>query len=284
MSVRFATRYRSMRAVGRWLGAALGVLLMGGAPGEAREYVIGAGDVLAISVLENKDLDTVATVNPGGKITFPLVGEVQTAGLTAAELAARLTTELGKSIKNPVVTVSLREVNSYRIYFLGKVAKPGIHFNKSEVTLLQALSLAGGLTEGADLSLAFVARGTEKLPVDFHRLIREGDLSQNIVLDPEDIVVIPDNPRNMVYIMGEVKQPGSFPLSQDRGLSVLKAIAQAGGFTNFAAPSRTVILRESGERKGTIRVDVDDLIKRPDESQDTLLQAGDIVIVPQSLF
>src|SRR5574341_2589964 len=178
------------------------------APAEAKEYVIGAADLIAISVLDNKDLDTVATVTPGGKIAVPLIGDIQAAGLTIQELTDRLTQEFGKKVKTPQVTVTLREVNSYRIYFLGRVGKPGIQASKSEVTLLQALSMAGGIQEGTDLSLAYVARGKERLPVDFVKLLREGALSQNVTLNPDDIVVVPDNPQNVIYVMGEVKQPG----------------------------------------------------------------------------
>jgi len=85
-------------------------------------------------------------------------------GLTAAELTQRLTDEYAKKVKSPVVTVSLREVNSYRFYFVGKVAKPGMYASRSEVTLLQAISIAGGILDGADLAQAYVARGKDRVP------------------------------------------------------------------------------------------------------------------------
>src|SRR5512146_2993096 len=147
-------------------------------PAVAKEYVIGVADVIAVSALVNRDLDAVATVNPGGKIALPLVGEVQAAGLTAAELTQRLTDEYAKKVKSPVVTVSLREVNSYRFYFVGRVARPGMYTSRSEVTLLQAISMAGGILDGADLAQAYVARGKDRVPVDFVRLMRQGDLTQ----------------------------------------------------------------------------------------------------------
>ena len=216
------------------------------APLFAAEYVIGAGDILFISVLAEKELDTVATVTPGGKISFPLVGDVQAAGLTAEELADQLTRPLGKKIRNPSVSVSLREINSYRVYTLGSVERPGVVASKSVINLLQALALAGGVTPGADLSLAYVARGSEKPDVDFRKLLMEGDLSQNIELKPEDVVVLPANPRNRVFIMGEVQNPGAFPLDRESQFTILKAIAGAGGFSEFAKPSKTIILREDG--------------------------------------
>jgi polysaccharide export outer membrane protein len=247
----------------------------------AAEYVIGAGDILFISVIGDKDLDTVATVNPGGKISFPLVGDVQAAGLTAEELADQLARSLSKKIRNPSVSVSLREINSYRVYTLGSIEKPGVVASKSVVNLLQALALAGGVTPGADLSLAYVARGSEKLDVDFRKLLMEGDLSQNIELKPEDVVVLPANPRNAVFIMGEVKNPGTFPLDRESQFTILKALAGAGGFSEFAKPSNTIILREDGATKRIIPVDVDEIVENPQIAKDILLQPGDVVIVPQ---
>ena len=253
-------------------------------PALAKEYVIGVADVVAISVLDNRDLDTVASVNPGGKIALPLIGEVQAAGLTAAELTQRLTDEYAKKVKAPQVTVSLREVNSYRFYFVGKVAKPGMYMSRSEVTLLQAISMAGGLLDGVDLAQAYVARGTQRVPVDFVRLMRQGDLTQNITLNPDDTIVLPDNPQHVIYVMGEVKQPGMLPFVKERNWTATKAVAAVGGFSQYASRGRSYIIREEGGRKLTIPIDFNDLMKNPEAGKDVPLSAGDILVVPQSLF
>lgn len=256
-------------------------LLLAVAPLLAAEYVIGAADVLFISVLGNKDLDTVSSVTPGGKISFPLVGDVQAAGLTAEELADALTRMLSEKIKSPVVSVSLREINSYRVYVLGGVAKPGVLSSKSEITLLQALALAGGLTPGADLTLGYVARGNRRLDADFRKLVMQGDLSQNIILKPEDVVVVPASPKNAVFVMGEVRNPGTIPLEQEGGYTILQVLARAGGFSQFAKPSRTVIIREEGSGKQIIPVDVQKIIDNPQGAKDVVLKPGDVVFVPQ---
>lgn len=253
-------------------------------PATAKEYVIGVADVVAVSVLDNRDLETIATVNPGGKIALPLIGEVQAAGLTAAELTRRLTDEYAKKVKSPQVTVSLREVNSYRFYFVGKVAKPGMYTSRSEVTLLQAISIAGGILEGVDLAQAYVARGTERVPVDFVRLMRQGDLTQNITLNPDDTIVLPDNPQHVIYVMGEVKLPGMLPFVKERNWTATKAVAAVGGFSQYAARGRSYIIREEGGRKITIPIDFNDLMKNPEAGKDVPLSAGDILVVPQSLF
>jgi len=250
----------------------------------AKEYVIGAADVIAISVLDNKDLDTVVSVTPGGKIAVPLVGDVQAAGLTVTELTDRLRQELAKKVKSPQITVSLREVNSYRIYFLGRVGRPGILTSKSEVTVLQALAMAGGIQEGADLSLAYVARGTERVPVDFVKLLRNGDLSQNITLAPDDTVVFPDNPLNVIYVMGEVPHSGMLPFVKERNWTALKALAAVGGFSQYAGKSKSYLIREGGGGKTTIPIDFNDLMRNPGAGKDVPLIPGDILIVPQSLF
>lgn len=255
--------------------------IAGAAPAFAKEYLIGAGDVISIQVLDNKELDTVLAVAPGGKITVPLIGDVQAAGTTLGELTDRLTQEFAKKIKVPQVTVTLREVNSYRIYFLGKVAKPGVLSSKSEITLLQAISMAGGLQDGADLSLAYVARGTERVPIDFVKLLRNGDLTQNITLNPEDTVVIPDNPRNVVYVTGEVKTPGMLQWAKERGMTALQAVVAVGGFTQFAARGKANLLRDEGGRRMTIPIDFNDLMRA---GKDIPLNPGDILIVPQSMF
>ena len=175
-------------------------------------------------------------------------------------------------------------MNSYRVYFLGRVARPGILTSKSEITLLQGLAMAGGFQEGADLSLAYVARGKERVPVDFIKLLRQGDLSQNITLEPDDTVVLPDNPLNVLYVMGEVKQPGALPLSQDRAWTALKAVAAVGGFTQFARKSRATLIREEGGRRNILPIDFDDLMRSPEAGKDVPLKPGDILIIPQSLF
>jgi len=250
----------------------------------AKDYLIGVADVIAVSVLDNRELDAVATVNPGGKIALPLVGEVQASGLTAAELTQRLTDEYAKKVKSPVVTVSLREVNSYRFYFVGKVAKPGMYASRSEVTLLQAISIAGGILDGADLAQAYVARGKDRVPVDFVRLMRQGDLTQNITLNADDTIVLPDNPQHVIYVMGEVKLPGMLPFVKERNWTATKAVAAVGGFTQFAGKGRSYIIREDGGRKLMIPIDFNDLMKNPEAGKDVPLSAGDILVVPQSLF
>jgi polysaccharide export outer membrane protein len=248
----------------------------------SKEYIIGVGDILHISVLDNNELESVVTVRPDTQITFPLIGDIQAAGLTAPELARRITDMLAAKVRNPTVTVSLREIGSYRVYVLGKATKSGVYYSRSELTLLQALAMAGGIAEGTDLSSAYIVRGTQRIPVNLIKLLREVDTAHNPALMPEDIIVLPDTPKlkNLIVVMGEVNKPGVYALNQDEEMSTVQAIALAGGFTPFASQSRVTVIRDDGTKKSTIRVDVKDLLKYPESAKGLVLRPGDTVVVP----
>src|SRR5262249_44624731 len=148
--------------------------------------------------------------------------------------------------------------------------------------------------ERGDLSNAFVIRGKERIPVDLRRLIQKGDVSQNLMIRHEDMIVIPDagDLQNSVFIMGEVTRPGSY--SRAETLTLMKLVSMAGGFTQFAAPSRITILRENGvegsngdskgepKAKPKIRLsfNANAIQRNPEAHPDPALQPGDVVVVP----
>jgi polysaccharide export outer membrane protein len=249
-------------------------------PVTSTEYRIGPGDVLAISVWDQKDLDQVTTVHPDGKISLLLIGEVQAGGLTVAELTSSLAALYGRKVHAAEVTVVVREVRSRSVFFVGGVVKPGPLPLTGDLTLLQAISVAGGLAPSADLEAAFVLRNNERIPVDFQRLIQKGDVSQNITLAPGDTIVVPI--ADVVYVQGEVRNPGLIKYSSD--LTMLKAIAQAGGFTPLAASKRVTLLRSDGPSRTHLRVNVSEMMSGPEAARDVPLRPSDIIIVPQRLF
>jgi polysaccharide export outer membrane protein len=116
--------------------------------------------------------------------------------------------------------------------------------------------------------------------VDFARLIQKGDVTQNIQILPGDTIIVPI--AEAVFVQGEVRAPGIVKFSKN--LTVLRAIAQAGGLTQLAAGNRVSVLRSEGEKKQNLRVNVNDVIKNPESTPDMILQPNDIVIVPQRLF
>src|SRR5437870_4139665 len=185
-SVDMTQHYDWLRGVALFLtlgavATGLGLLSMGPAWSD-EEYVIGVDDVLHIQGWDNKDLDQNVTVRPDGRISFPLVGEIRASGLTSSQLAELLSTQLGKWVKNPNVSVVVREIRSLRVFFFGQVTRPGVYPIKPGTPVLRALPIAGGLAPGADLSAAYIVRDNQRIPVDLRRLVQDADLSQNIPL------------------------------------------------------------------------------------------------------
>jgi polysaccharide export outer membrane protein len=259
--------------------ALLAIVVLAGAPA-AVEYRIGPDDQLAVSLWDNRELDHVVAVRPDGKISLPLIGEVQAGGLTVNELTTELNTSYRRFVEHANATVMVREIKSRTVYFVGGFGKPGTHQLTQDLTLLQAISVAGGLAPTADLESSFVLRGSNKIPVDFVKLIQQGDISQNIALQPGDTVVVPV--AEVVYIQGEVKVPGIVKFESD--LTIVSAIAKAGGFTTLAAGNRVTLLRASGQEKQSLQVDVREIMARPGAVKDVQLKPKDIVIIPQRLF
>ena len=244
------------------------------------DYRIGIDDVLMVTVLDQKDLEQVVFVRPDGKISLQLVGEVQAGGLTVSELASRLTTLYGRTVRGAQVTVGIRAIHSRPVFFLGGVAKPGPMQLTQDLTLLQALSAAGGPLATADLESAYVVRGETRIQVNIQRMLQKGDTTQNIKKQPGDTIVIPS--ADAVYVQGEVKTPGQVKFAKE--LTIVTAIAAAGGFTQLAAPGRVTVMRNDGGKKETFRVNVNDIMSNPTETKDVPLRPNDIVIVPQRLF
>lgn len=272
-----------MRCLRRLLvpsSALLWILFTAPAQGADDAYVIGAADALEIQVWDNKDLNQVVFVRPDGKISLPLIGEIQAGGRTVQQLQDALAEVYTKSVKAANVTVIVREIKSRPVYFIGGFAKPGVEQLTRDLTLLQAVSIAGGLLPTADGDSGFVLRGDRRIPVDFTRLIQKGDVSQNLKLEVGDSIVVPI--ADAVYVHGEVKTPGAVKATSD--LTVLKAISQVGGVTPLAASSRVEILRSQGDKRERIKADLDKMMRSPDENPDVRLKPNDIVFVPQRLF
>jgi polysaccharide export outer membrane protein len=258
----------------------LSILPAAPARGADEAYVVGTGDVLEIQVWDNKELNQIVFVRPDGKISLPLVGEMQAGGQTVQQLQETLNQAYAKTVKGASVTVIVKEIKSRPVYFIGGFAKPGVEQLTRDLTLLPAISIVGGLLPTADGENGFILRGGKRIPVDFTRLIQKGDVSQNLPLQVGDSVVAPV--ADSVYVHGEVKTPGAIKSTSD--LTVLRAISQVGGVTPLGARGRVEILRGPGEKKERIVVDVDKMMGAPNENPDVRLKPGDIIFVPQRLF
>jgi polysaccharide export outer membrane protein len=158
-------------------------------------YVIGAQDVLDINVWKEPDVSRVVPVRPDGKISLPLLNDVQAAGLTPAQLAAQITESLKKYVTSPQVTVIVATINSQRVYILGEVTRPGAFPLLPGMSVLQALSSAGGFTQFAKVKSIFVRRlenGKEtKYPFNYREVINGKRPEQDILLKAGDTIVVP---------------------------------------------------------------------------------------------
>jgi polysaccharide export outer membrane protein len=283
-------------------------------------FTLGPGDQLEIEIMDssppraaesptsraagNSSSRPVVIVGPDGKIYFNLLPGLDVWGLTLAQTRSLLEKELAKYVKNdPQIAVTLRVVGSKYIWLLGRLNKPGIYPLAGPTTLLESLALAGGTSrsasqvtteELADLRHSFVVRQGQFLPVDFYRLLREGDTSQNIYLKPDDFVYVPSALAQEVTVLGAVRYPRTVAYADQ--MTLVSAIANANGplkydilarsdpgpFTKDAYLSHVAIVRGSLAEPQIAVVDYTAIVKG--RASDVRLEPGDIVYVPNSPY
>jgi len=265
----------------------LGCILPGaqGFSADSGDYLVGEGDLLKIAVYEHPDLTVEARISGDGKITLPLIGEVSLGGLTlsGAEKVIRQRYADGFII-SPQVSVFIREYKSKKVTVLGEFIKPGLVELTKNSTLLEVISSAGGITDKAGETLHIQRKvmkpGSGKdtdvtITVELKRLLEDGDVKMNIQVRDGDSIYVPK--AAFVYVNGEVKSPGAYKIT--KGLTVLKAVTVAGGFTQKASKGRTKIIRKTVKEgkalfgETTIDANMEDIVL-PD----------DIVYVPESIF
>ncbi len=176
------------------------------------EYIIGVDDILFISVWQNKDLDQEAAVRQDGKIAVLLIGDVQAEGLSVSQLDQLITEKLKDYIKYPEVSVTIRKIGGKKVILLGEVNKPGVYAVTGKSSVLELVALANGYTKDAVMSSVVLIRGGLQKPVgyrlDLVKAMKKGDLSQNMLLEPEDIVYIPRTfISNVSYVMTQILSP-----------------------------------------------------------------------------
>jgi protein involved in polysaccharide export with SLBB domain len=259
-------------------------------------YTLGPGDKLEIELLSDPASKTTTVVAPDGKVYFNLLPGLDVWGLTLGQAKARLEHELARYVRDqPQVSLVLRDVESRHVWILGNVQAPGIYPLAAPMTLLEALSLAGGTLslssfrqaeafgasdELADLQRSFIMRDGKMLPVDFQRLIHRGDLSQNIYLQPGDFIYLPAAAAREVYVLGAVTEPRAVPFKQ--GMTVASAIASAYGTINGAYLQHVAVVRGSLSHPQIAVVDYKYVIRGL--AADVPLESHDIVYVPFSPY
>jgi polysaccharide biosynthesis/export protein len=259
-------------------------------------FTLGPGDRLEIEVLGDPASRAITVVAPDGKLYFNFLEGIDVWGATIAQAKASLENQLANYVREkPQVSIILRGVESKRIWVLGRVQAPGVYAMAAPMTLLEAISMAGGTLslanyrdqeaaginqEMADLRHSFVIRQGKVLPVDFEHLLNRGDLSQNIYLQPDDFVYLPAARAKVVYVLGAVTQPRSITYSE--GMTVAGAVASAYGTLKGAYMHHVAVIRGSLAEPQVTIVDYKNAIKG--EAQDMALLPHDIVYVPFSPY
>jgi polysaccharide biosynthesis/export protein len=162
-----------------------------------KEYIIGPEDVLEITVWRNQDLSKIVAVRPDGRISMPLIGDVTAVGRTPSQLTEEIASRLKEFKESPSIAIVVKEVNSYAVFILGEVQKPGKYPLKSKTTLLQGITIAGGFTPTAARNKMVLFRfldngtGDERMKASYDDIVLRDGSRQNVELKPGDTVVVP---------------------------------------------------------------------------------------------
>ena len=268
------------------------------APDLRASYILGPDDQLVISALDADEISNKPVrIDMSGNIRLPMVGRLRAAGLTLAQLEADLSSRLKTYIVDPDVSVNISEFRSQPVSVIGSVKNPGVHQLQGRKTLVEILSLAGGLADDAGHTLKITRRlehGPIPLPsaapdsssqfsvasVSLKSIMEARNPEENIVIRPFDVVSVPR--AEMVYVTGQVLRSGGFVLHERETLSVLQALSLAGGLDKSAAPNNARILRASSDPGGRTEIPVD--LKRilAGQSVDVSLKSEDILFIPGS--
>lgn len=275
-----------------------------GVPGPAdggdltRSYTLGPEDVLSIKVLNVVEMgETPYAIDLKGKVNLPIIGEVQAAGLSIDEFRVVLAEKFKDYVRNPGVIISVTEFRSQPISVLGAVVNPGIHQIRGRRTLFEVISEAGGLKADAGNVIKITRRkefGDVPLPqattdstkqfsigeVTIRSIMQAQSPAENITVKPFDVVTVPK--AELVYIIGDVRKPGGFPLTEKPTVSLLEALAMAEGLERTAGPKNSKILRMTAGSSARTEIPVDVRKILSGQETDIPLYPNDILFIPNS--
>jgi polysaccharide export outer membrane protein len=251
-------------------------------------YRLGPGDVIEIEIMGDAQARAAATVGPDGKIYYSLLPGLSAWGLTLSETSDVLKSEMAKFIRaTPEPAVVLRSVASKRFSVMGAVPNPGVYTLAAPMTLLEAISLAGGVPtasgttdDAIDFSKSFILRDGQFLPVDLERLLKRGDLTQNVYVEAGDLVFLRPVSVPTIYVFGAVNSPNILPFNRNRTLAT--TIITAGGLQKYAQRTHVAIVRGGLTQPHIADVNYHAIVTG--EAPDVPLEPGDIVYVPLSPF
>ena len=251
------------------------------------QYRVGPQDILTFTVWDHPELTIPAgefrsaeiqghLVNAEGKIFFPYVGEIEVGGRTLEQIRRELTAKLSKYIKDPQLDVRVASFRSKKVNVTGQVKTPGFFpVTDMPMTLVEALTAAGGGTPEASLRRVQVVRDGVARTFNVQALLERGDMSQNLLLQDGDIVYVPENSWFAVHMIGAVNEPGAVPMPSGR-LNLAEAITLSGGFDRIEADtSRVFVFRGSYENPSVYWLDA--------KSPDAMLLATQFQMQPQDV-
>ena len=272
------------------------------AQAQMEAYRMGPRDVISLTIYAGGELQNQVdlTISEKGTINVPFIGPVQAADLTILELEKIIAKPLAQDyFVNPDVIVSVKEYHSLQYFISGAVKSPGLYEMTSKASLLELIAKAGGVVPERG-NVAYIQRKSaevdakrrnanglasqnDSIKVDLKKLLDQGDMTQNRGLESGDVVYIPPEKtlnlaESKIYVGGEVKKPGIFDYQP--GLTALNACIMAGGFTKFAAPNRTRVIRQQGDQQIILKIDLNDVKKG--KIEDVKLLPGDRIQVPET--
>jgi polysaccharide export outer membrane protein len=252
---------------------------------QVSSYVVGPLDVLAIDVYSQPTLRGNYPVDADGTFTFPLLGRTKVGGLTLREVEELLRVQLANGfLKNPQVSVAVAQYRSQRVFVVGEVRAPGTYPLTENMTLIEVLARAGSATETASGEALVVrphqanvvsgpvlpsqGKDAEVIRVDIKDL-QSGKLSENLPLLDGDTIFVPRV--ELIYISGQVRTPGSYPLK--RGMTVLQVLSLAGGVSDRGAINRIRVIRMVNGKRTERKI-----------GEDETVNSGDTLVVPERFF
>ena len=262
-------------------------------------YVLGPDDQIGIRILQVPEIsDKPIRIEATGNIELPFIGSVHAAGMTVPQLKAFITEALRTYIREPEVMISIEDYRSQPVSVIGAVNTPGVHQLRGHKNLIEVLSLAGGLRLDAGNRITITRKlewGPIELPtaktdstghfsivdIDLGTLMQGRSPENNILIRPDDVISVPK--ARMVYVVGEVEKSGGFVVTERDTVSVLQALALAGGLKVTAAPQNSRVLRASatGGDRTEQQVDLRKLLTG--KTADVSLRADDILFIPGSM-
>lgn len=227
------------------------------------EYRVGPGDILSIIVYDHPELTIPAgeqrsaaesgnLINPDGTIFYPYTGRIKVDGQTVGEIRENITSLLSEFVRDPQIEVRVAQFNSKFVFVTGAVNKPGrVALRDTPLTLLDSIQQASGFAPNANHHEVKITRQNRTATISSYELLKTGDLSQNVVLRPGDLIHVPDDSTQRVYVMGEVNRPGQVAMGSTR-LSLTDVITAVGGIKESSADAAGVFVIRPSDNAGRL--------------------------------